>query len=184
MTIGLSFEEYFELKLKPRAGADPVFFQAAEQERDGMFPMPLVSVASHLRSRGYDCRPQSLDLLLESGVVRPAGSDAWSQADVDTAAAHFEDCGVFTPYAAMCETLGCRYADFVRALREAAERESKAYRRNLPAVCRSGGRLAVGVPRSHSNATEIRSVAEGIQGDPAQADLFPSSVEIRCEGKA
>ncbi|MFO0252282.1 MAG: hypothetical protein ACK56X_23840 [Planctomyces sp.] len=76
MTIGLSIEEYFELKLKPRAGADPVFFQAAEQERDGMFPMPLVSVASHLRSRGYDCRPQSLDLLLESGVVRPAGSDA------------------------------------------------------------------------------------------------------------
>ncbi len=133
MTIGLSIEEYFELKLKPRAGADPVFFQAAEQERDGMFPMPLVSVASHLRSRGYDCRPQSLDLLLESGVVSPADSDAWSKADADAAAAHFEDCGVFTPYAAMCETLGCRYADFVRALREAAERESKAYSRNLPA---------------------------------------------------
>jgi len=70
---------------------------------------------------------------LESGVVSPADCDAWSQADVDTAAAQFEDCGVFTPYAAMCETLGCRYADFVRALREAAERESKAYRRNLPA---------------------------------------------------
>ena len=64
MTIGLSFEEYFELKLKPCAGADPVCFQAAEQERDGMFRMPLVSVASHLRSRGYDCRPQSRDLLL------------------------------------------------------------------------------------------------------------------------
>jgi hypothetical protein len=43
MTIGLSFEEYVELKLMPRAGADPVFFQAAEQKRDAMFPMPLVS---------------------------------------------------------------------------------------------------------------------------------------------
>lgn len=54
----------------------------------------------------------------------------------------------------------------------------------LPEVCRSGGRLAVGVPRSYSHATEIRPVAEGIQGDSAQADLFASSVEICRECKA
>lgn len=143
MTIGLSFEEYFELKLKPRAGADPVFFQAAEQERDGMFPMPLVSVASHLRSRGYDCRPESLELLLESGVVSPADSDAWSQADADAAAAHFEDCGVLTPYAAMCETLGCRYADFVRALRRSCRAGIKSIRpksaSRRPILCDASG---------------------------------------------
>jgi len=52
---------------------------------------------------------------------------------VDAAAEHFEDCGIFTPYAAMCQALGCRYADFERALREAAERESKRYGRQVPA---------------------------------------------------
>jgi hypothetical protein len=28
---------------------------------------------------------------------------------------------IYVPYAAMCQTLGCTYADFLRPLREAAE---------------------------------------------------------------
>ncbi|MEX2389882.1 MAG: hypothetical protein WD534_18545, partial [Phycisphaeraceae bacterium] len=56
----------------------------------------------------------------------------WSQADVDAAAEHFEDCDMFTPYAAMCQTLGCRYVDFLRPLREAAEAESARYGRRVP----------------------------------------------------
>ena len=65
--------------------------------------------------------------------MTPAEPDVWSQADVDAAAEHFEDCQIFTPYAAMCEALGCRYADFMRPLREAAERESQKYGRHVPA---------------------------------------------------
>ena len=101
-------------------------------EREQMFPMNLVAASNHLRSRGYDCRPEMLELLVSNGVVTPTGQDAWSQADVDTAAEHFEDCDLLTPYAAMCQTLGCRYADFQRPLREAAEWESAKYGRRLP----------------------------------------------------
>jgi hypothetical protein len=133
MGTGMDFEEFCELKLTPRAGADQAFFEAAEQEREAMFPMPPLAVVNHLRSRGYDCRAESLELLVENGVVRPASLAGWSQAEVDAAADYFEDCGIFTPYASMCETLGCRYADFVRALREAAERESRAYGQQIPA---------------------------------------------------
>ncbi len=88
--IGLTFDEFVELKLKPPAGADRAFHEAAEMERREMFPMPLVAAANHLRSRGYDCRPAMLELLVKDGVVKPAGPDAWSQADVDAAADHFE----------------------------------------------------------------------------------------------
>jgi hypothetical protein len=73
-----------------------------------------------------------LEMLIENGVVTPAGPDAWSQADVDAAAEHFEDCQIFVPYAMMCVALGCRYADFLRPLREAAERESARYGRRVP----------------------------------------------------
>jgi len=130
--IGLTVDEYVDLKIKPRAGADRAFQEAAEIEREQMFPMTLAAAASHLRSRGYDCRPAMLELLVKDGVVTPAEADAWAQADVDAAAEHFEDCGILTPYAAMCQTLGCRYADFLRPLREAAERESLKYGRHIP----------------------------------------------------
>lgn len=133
MGTGLSFQEFVELKLKPPAGADRAFFEAAEQERDEMFPMRLVSAANHLRSPGYDCKPATLELLLEDGVVTPAAPDAWTQADVDAVASHLEDCGVLVPYAIACEALGCSYADFLRALRDAAERESLKYGRHVPA---------------------------------------------------
>lgn len=127
--IGLSFDEYVDLKIKPRPGADPAFHEAAAMEVEQMFPMTLAAASSHLRSRGYDCRPAMLDLLIENKVATPANADAWSQADVDAAAAHFEECEIYTPYGEMCQTLGCGYADFVRPLREAAERESALYGR-------------------------------------------------------
>lgn len=130
--IGLTVDEFVDLKIKPRASADRAFHEAAEIEREQMFPMTLAAAASHLRSRGYDCRPAMLELLVKDGVVMPAEPDAWAQADVDAAAEHFEDCGILTPYAAMCQVLGCRYADFLRPLREAAERESLKYGRHIP----------------------------------------------------
>ena len=130
--IGLSFGEFVNLKLKPRAGADPVFREAAAMEVDAMFPMNAAQASNHLRSRGYDCRPLMLETLIQNGVVSPAKKNAWLQADVDAAAEHFEECGILTPYAAMCQTLGCSYADFVRPLREAAERESAKYGRQVP----------------------------------------------------
>ena len=114
-------------------GSDPAFVQAAELERESLFPMTINQAAEHLRSRGYDCKPQMLKLLVENGVVRPASPDAWTRMDVDAAADYFEDAEIFTPYAAMCQTLGCRYADFLRALRVAAERESQKYGRRIPA---------------------------------------------------
>jgi hypothetical protein len=73
-----------------------------------------------------------LDMLVENGVVKPSQPEVWTQSDVDAAADHFEEAAIFTPYAAMCETLGCRYADFLRPLREAAERESAKYGRPIP----------------------------------------------------
>ncbi|GIX05029.1 MAG: hypothetical protein KatS3mg114_0898 [Planctomycetaceae bacterium] len=131
MRIGLTFEEYVDLRLKPLAGADPVFIEAAEMEREALFPMTTAQAASHLRSRGYDCKPQMLELLVENGVVRPAQADAWQQVDVETVADYFEDAEIFTPYAAACQTFGFRYADFLRALREAAEQASRKYGRHV-----------------------------------------------------
>ncbi|QOJ17137.1 MAG: hypothetical protein HRU76_05910 [Phycisphaeraceae bacterium] len=127
--IGLTFDEHFDLRMKPLAGADPAFCEAAEQERDRMFPMATATASHHLRSRGYDCRPAILEALVRQGVVTPSQPEAWMQADVDAAADHLEEAGILTPYAAMCLALGCRYADFLRSLREAAERESAKYGR-------------------------------------------------------
>jgi hypothetical protein len=113
---GLTFDEYVDLKVRPRAGADRAFHEAADMEREAMFPMNLAGASSHLRSRGYDCRPEMLDVLIRNQVVTPAGPDVWSRADVDAAAEHFEQCEILTPYAAMCVALGCRYADFLPPL--------------------------------------------------------------------
>jgi hypothetical protein len=129
--IGLTLDEHFDLRVKPRADADPAFHEAAQEEQDRMFPMATAAASQHLRSRGYDCRPAILDALIRQGVVTPSQQDAWTQADVDAAADHLEEAGIFTPYAAVCMALGCRYADFLRPLREAAERESVKYGRNV-----------------------------------------------------
>ena len=132
MRIGLTFDEYIDLKLRPHTGADRAFHQAAEMERDEMFPMATVTAANHLRSRGYDVRPPMLDVLVKNGVVTLAQADVWTRADVDAAAEYFEDGQFFVPYAAMCHALGCSYADFLRPLREASERESQKYGRHVP----------------------------------------------------
>jgi hypothetical protein len=127
--IGLTLDEHFDLRVKPRTGADPAFHEAAQEERDQMFPMATVAASHHLRSRGYDCRPAILDALVRQRVVTPSQPDAWTEADVEAAALHFEDAGLYSAYSAMCLALGCRYADFLRPLREAAERESAKYGR-------------------------------------------------------
>lgn len=118
--IGLSFEEYAELKVRPRVGADAAFQHAAQMTLAEMFPMTLMAASGHLRSRGYDCRPAMLEVLVRDGVVKPAEPNAWARTDVDAAAEHFEQCDLLHPYATMCQTLGCRYADFLRPLLEAA----------------------------------------------------------------
>ncbi|MFO0493830.1 MAG: hypothetical protein ACK51T_15545 [bacterium] len=127
--IGLTLDEHFDLRVKPRAGADPAFHEAAQEERDRMFPMATAAASHHLRSRGYDCRPAILDALIRQGVVTPSKPDTWSRADVEAAADHLEEAGIFVPYVVMCQALGCRYADFLRPLREAAARETAKYGR-------------------------------------------------------
>lgn len=146
MRIGLTFDEYVELRLeaplkgvgflKFEPGKTPVFEPLPEDDEPAesrMFPMTTAQAASHLRSRGYDCKPEMLELLVENGVVQPSQPDVWMRGHVDLAADYFEDAEIFTPYAAMCQALGCGYADFLRALNEAAERESQKYGRRIPA---------------------------------------------------
>ena len=103
MAIGLTFDEYVELRLTPREGADPAFRQAAEIEREQMFPMNTATAANHLRSRVYDCRPEMLDVLIKNGVVELGDADASAQADVDAAAEYFEEAEIFVPYWPYCE---------------------------------------------------------------------------------
>lgn len=141
MRIGLTFDEYVDLKwraasegvgfLKCEPSKTPEFEPLGDDEpaQSQLFPMSTTQASGHLRSRGYDVRPSMLDLLVEDGVVKLAQKDIWNQADVDRAADYFEDAGVLVPYAAMCETLGCSYADFLRPLGEAAKRESRKYGR-------------------------------------------------------
>ncbi len=88
MRIGLTLDEYVDLKVRPHSGADRVFHQAAEQESWQSFPMHTAAAATHLRSRGYDVRPEMLDLLVEDGVVKLAKKDAWTEKDVERAAEH------------------------------------------------------------------------------------------------
>ncbi|CAN5400566.1 hypothetical protein BH11PLA2_BH11PLA2_40750 [soil metagenome] len=82
-----------------------------------MFPMPTVPASNHLRSRGYDCRPEMLDVLVKNGVVKLAEPETWTLADVDPAAEYYEACSFFVPFAMMCVSLGCDYAHFKRPLR-------------------------------------------------------------------
>jgi len=39
MRIGLTLDEYIDLRLGPPSGADPAFYAATEAEREQMFPM-------------------------------------------------------------------------------------------------------------------------------------------------
>ncbi len=129
MGIGLTLEEYVDLQVRARVGADRAFHVAAAMERKEMFPMNTMVASSHLRQKGHACRPQMLDMLVEDGVIKLAKPDAWTQADVDAAAEHFEDGNILTPYAAMCETLGCRYADSERRMVSGSDFQRKRLRR-------------------------------------------------------
>lgn len=103
------------------------------RQTDESFPLSTEAASRHLRLRGYDCKPAMLDLLIENGFVNLTQPDAWTREAVDAAAEYFEQSEMFVPYAAMCQTLGCRYIDFLRPLREAAGRASAKYGRPVPA---------------------------------------------------
>jgi len=98
-------------------------------------------------------------LLIEFEEVTLAEPDVWTPADVEFAASHFENCELFAPYTEMCITLGCRYVDFLRALRAAAERESRKYGRHVAAcdqyfvMHRFPPRM---VPESSDNLADIK----------------------------
>jgi hypothetical protein len=116
MAIGMTWDEFNELRAN-----------------DELFPMTRKRASEHLRTRGYDCRPESLDLLTQNGVVTPLSRESWNPNDINLVAAYFEEHELFTPYAAMCQTLSCSYADFVRPLRDAARLASEQYSRHVPA---------------------------------------------------
>ncbi len=101
--------------------------------RESLFPMTTSQAANHLRSGGYDCKPQMLELLVGNGVVRPSQPDACTQGHVDLADDYLKDAELFSPYDAMCQSLGWGYANFLWAQREAAERESPKYGHPIPA---------------------------------------------------
>jgi hypothetical protein len=86
MRVGLSLAEYRDLKLRPHPRADRVFHQAADGASETMFPMPTMTAANHLRSRGYDVPPPMLDVLVEDRAVTLTHPDVWSRADVEAAA--------------------------------------------------------------------------------------------------
>lgn len=127
MAMGLTFDEYVELKLMPPKHADRAFFTATEYMRDEAFPMSLSQAAWHVRTRGYDCRPESLELLVEQQVVAPVDVNSWTRAEVDAVCDYFEQHELYVPYVEACRVLGCSYASFLRALRDAAERETAKY---------------------------------------------------------
>jgi hypothetical protein len=51
--IGLTFDAYVDVVLRPSAGAAPAFHEAAEMERDEMFPLATPAASTHLRSRAF-----------------------------------------------------------------------------------------------------------------------------------
>ncbi|MFN7022082.1 MAG: hypothetical protein ACK4WH_12245 [Phycisphaerales bacterium] len=81
--IGLTLDEHLDLRVKPRAGADAAFHEAAQRVPGRMFPMATAAASHHLRSRGYDRRPATLDALACQGGVTPSPPDAWTQDGTD-----------------------------------------------------------------------------------------------------
>lgn len=144
---GLTIDEYYEL-----LGPPGVDFSCQGQ-------LSTEQAAMLLYLRGYDVRQEFLDSLIELEVLTLAQPAVWTPADIEFAALYFEDCRLFTPYAEMCVTLGCRYVDFLRALSAAAKRETRKYRRYVPAfdqyfvMHRFPPR---GLPESAGNLSEIK----------------------------
>ena len=112
MTLGLTFAEFVEFERKPLVRSD--------------HPLTLAEAAEHIRRRGYDCRPQSLCLLVEGKLIEPADC-LWTKEKIEAACDFFETQRFFTPYVEMCRVLGCRYRSFLKALRDAAKCESHKY---------------------------------------------------------
>jgi len=109
----------------PRAGL--TFDEAVELKGQPSFPMTMEAASDYLRSRGYDCVPLMLETLSKNKTMKPANLDSWSQANLEAAAEFFENANIFMQYALMCHVVGGRYVDFLRALRDAADRESAKY---------------------------------------------------------
>jgi hypothetical protein len=59
-------------------------------------PLALSETAEHLRSQSYDCKPQMLELLVESGIVRVSPPNAWTRMEVDAAADCLQDAEILT----------------------------------------------------------------------------------------
>ncbi len=112
MRIGLTFQEFVELERKPIARGDQ--------------SLTIEEAAEHMRQRGYCCRPESLKLLMKG---RPLGASnrIWSRDLIESCCDYFEAHEFFTPYVEMCRVLGCNYFAFLRALKDASERESEKY---------------------------------------------------------
>jgi hypothetical protein len=96
--------------------------------------MTLVAASGHLMTRGYDCQTDMAETMIKNKVVTPEDPNALSLADVNAIAEHLENCGVYTPGATLCKIMGCTYADYLRSLQAAAERESLKYGQEVPAI--------------------------------------------------
>lgn len=79
MGIGLTYDEYVDVKLRPPSGADRAIQRGFEAALVEKFPMATVSASHHLRARGYDCRPAMLEVLVKNGIVKLAQPDSWTQ---------------------------------------------------------------------------------------------------------
>ncbi|MDW8265307.1 MAG: hypothetical protein RMJ52_08235 [Gemmataceae bacterium] len=97
MRIGLTFDEYVDLKwwaglegvgfLKKEPGKPPVF-EPLEDNAPAefqLFPMSTGQASGHLRSRGYDSRPEMLEVLVNNGIVKLSQPDVWTLAEVNAA---------------------------------------------------------------------------------------------------
>lgn len=51
--IGLTLDEHFDLRMKPRTGANRAFHAAANMEWEAMFPMATAAASHHLRSSAH-----------------------------------------------------------------------------------------------------------------------------------
>ncbi|MGB0600453.1 MAG: hypothetical protein ACPGLY_27570 [Rubripirellula sp.] len=131
MTIGLTFDEFVNVKLRP-TNEDVPKHRSADVRAAQLFPMTTTEAANHLRSRGYDSPVDSLEELVKDGVLSLDADGNWTREAVDEAADFYERCELFVPYATMCQALGCRYVDWLVPLRNASERESKRLGRHVP----------------------------------------------------
>ena len=100
MSIGLTFDEFVNVKLRP-TNEDVPKHRSADARATKMFPMTTVEAANHLRSRGYDSPVDSLEELVEDEVVSLDADGKWTREAVDEAADFYERCELFVPYATM-----------------------------------------------------------------------------------